>query len=302
MPPGDGVVDVATPGLFLPAPEHHPLCNNVLVPQTPPPIHAAGTIAEVVDALETIIDWSIEASSRLGYFAALYKRVTIAVGVAVADGKFEDGARLERLDAGFANRYFDALNGHFHPGRFPRPTHSWQVTFDAASRPDPILAQHMFAGVNAHIGLDLGIAAEANSPGPRLPTLREDFNRINAVLASQVTGLVEDINELSPVLADLYAVLKNEQINLINNTVQAYRDSAWIFATVLAATPGFADPAAIVLRDLQIAQQGALIYKPPLPISAFVSAIAARESRDTVSNLKVLNEIASTPAPIMTVM
>ena len=267
-------------------------------PPPPPPIPATTTIQQVVDALGTIINWSIEASSRLGYFAALYKRVTIAVGIAVAEGKFEDGARLERLDAAFANRYFDALNGHFHPDRFPRPTHSWQVTFDAASRPEPILAQHMFAGVNAHIGLDLGIAAEAICPGPQLTTLQEDFNRINAVLASQVTGVVEDINELSPVLAELYAVLKKDQINLINDTVQGYRDSAWRFATILAATPGFADPAAIVVRDLQIAQQGALIYKPPLPISAFVSAIAARESRDIVSNLQALDEIASTPAPI----
>jgi hypothetical protein len=267
-------------------------------PPPPPPIPAATTIQQVVDALGTIINWSIEASSRLGYFAALYKRVTIAVGVAVTEGKFEDGARLERLDAAFANRYFEALNAHFHPDRFPRPTHSWQVTFDAASRPEPILAQHMFAGVNAHIGLDLGIAAEAISPGAQLSTLQEDFNRINAVLASQVIGLVEDINELSPVLAELYAVLKKDQITLINDTVQGYRDSAWRFATILAITPGFADPAAIVVRDLQIAQQGALIYKPPLPISAFVSAIAARESRDIVSNLQALDEIASTPAPI----
>jgi hypothetical protein len=101
-------------------------------PPPPPPIPATTTIQQVVDALGTIINWSIEASSRLGYFAALYKRVTIAVGIAVAEGKFEDGARLERLDAAFASRYFDALNGHFHPDRFPRPTHSWQVTFDAA--------------------------------------------------------------------------------------------------------------------------------------------------------------------------
>ncbi len=271
-------------------------------PPPPPPIPATTTIQQVVDALGTIINWSIEASSRLGYFAALYKRVTIAVGIAVAEGKFEDGARLERLDAAFANRYFDALNGHFHPGRFPRPTHSWQVTFDAASRPEPILVQHMFAGVNAHIGLDLGIVAEAICPGPQLTMLREDFNRINAVLASQMTGVVEDINELSPVLAELYAVLKKDQINLINGTVQGYRDSAWRFATILAATPGFADPAAIVVRDLQIAKQGALIFKPPLPISAFVSAIAARESRDIVSNLQALDEIASTPAPIRTTL
>ena len=166
-----------------------------------------------------------------------------------------------------------------------------------ASRPEPILSQHMCAGVNAHIGLALGIAAEAICPGPELIALREDFNRINAVLASQVTGVVEDINELSPVLADLYAALKKEQILLINETVQGYRDSAWRFAMILAATPGFADPAAIVVRDLQVAQQGALYYKPPPPLSAFVSAIAAQESRDIASNLEVLNEMASTPAP-----
>ena len=99
-------------------------------------------------------------------------------------------------------------------------------------------------------------------------------------------------------LADLYAVLQQDQINLINDTVKGYRDSAWRFAAVLAATPGFADPAAITLRDLQVAQQGALIYKPPVPISAFVSAIAARESRDIVTNLRALDRVASTPAPI----
>jgi hypothetical protein len=267
-----------------------------------PPIPNATTIAEVVDAIGTIIDWSIETSSRLGYFAALYKRVTIAVGVAVSEGLFENGPRLERLDAGFANRYFNALNGHFHPDRFPRPTHSWQVTFDAASRRDPILVQHMFAGVNAHIGLDLGIVAEAICPGPQLFTLHEDFNRINAVLASQVTGVIESVNELSPVLADLYAVLKTEQVNLINDIVKGYRDSAWRFATVLAATPGFADPAAMVVRDLQIAQQAAVIYKPPVPISAFVDAIAASESRAIVANIKALDEIAATPAAILTTM
>ena len=151
------------------------------------------------------------------------------------------------------------------------------------------------------------VSISESSPRPSVParsctTLREDFNRINAVLASQMTGVVEDINELSPVLADLYAVLKKDQINLINDTVQGYRDSAWRFATVLAVTPGFADPAAIVVRDLQIAQQGALIYKPPVPLSAFVSAIAARESRDIVYNIKALDEIALTPAPIRTTL
>ncbi len=121
-----------------------------------------------------------------GYFAALYKRITIAVAVAVKNGAFEDGPRMELFDAKFASRYFDALNGYFHPNEFPRPTRSWQKTFDAPDRDDLIILQHMLAGVNAHIDLDLGIAAQNIAPAMKLPTLHKDFNTINAVLASQV--------------------------------------------------------------------------------------------------------------------
>jgi hypothetical protein len=154
------------------------------------------TLDAVVSALDSVIEWSIAASSRLGYFAALYKRITIAVRTAVKNGAFQDGPRMERFDAAFAGRYFDALNGYFHPSQFPRPTRSWQRTFDAADRPDPIILQHMLAGVNAHIDLDLGITAQNIAPATKLPKLHDDFNTINAVLASQVNGLVDDIDQL----------------------------------------------------------------------------------------------------------
>jgi len=267
-----------------------------------PQLPTATSLDEVIEAIASIIDWSIRASSRLGYFAALYKRITIAVDTAIEHGAFEDGSRMERFDVAFANRYFAALNGHFHPDEYERSTYSWQVTFDAAARPEPIIVQHMLGGVNAHIDLDLGIAAQSISPGAQLPALREDFNRINAVLASQVNGVVEDINELSPVLADLYAVLMKNEIHLINEALKAYRDSAWRFASELARQPSFLHPGTIWTRDLKVAAQGALIYNAPEPIGAIVSAIAARESRDIVKNIKVLDEIASTPAPIKTTM
>jgi Family of unknown function (DUF5995) len=286
--------------------DDHVLVTNTVygwpAPPAPPPITAPTTIDGVVEALGEIVDWSIGAASRLGYFAALYKRVTIAVGVAVEQGAFEDGPRMERLDVAFANRYFEALNGYFHPDRFPKPTYSWQVTFDAANRPDPIIVQHMLAGVNAHIALDLGVAAQTVLPGAQLPALRNDFNTINAVLASQVYGVVETVNELSPVLADLYTVLMQDEIKVITQTVEWFRDSAWRFALLLAAEPEFAHPATIWARDLQVSRQGALIYDPPDLIGAFVKAIAARESRDIVTNLQALSIVASRAAPIQTTM
>ena len=174
---------------------------------TASPVPTVTTIDGVVDAIESIVDWSISASSRFGYFAALYKRITIAIGAAVSQGKFEDAPRMQRFDVTFASRYFDALNGYFHRAQFAKPTRSWRVTFDAASRPEPIILQHLLAGVDAHIELDLGIAAQTVAPRGDLEALHNDFNTVNAVLTSQVSGVVNEIDELSPVLADLYHVL-----------------------------------------------------------------------------------------------
>jgi Family of unknown function (DUF5995) len=269
----------------------------------PAPISGVTTIKDVIEALQSIIDWSIRAESRLGYFGALYKRITIAVGTAIEDGVFENGPRMERFDVAFAMRYFDAVNGHFHPGQFPRPTRSWGVTFDGADRPQPIIVQHMFVGVVAHILVDLGIIAREISPS--LPVFRNDFNTINAVLASQINGVVEDINELSPALADVYAVLQQHQIFVINEVVRNLRDSAWRFGALLAAEPAFARPSTIWVRDRHVAGQEELIYDPPSLtglIANVLRTVGERESRDILKNLRVLDEIASTPAPIKTAL
>ena len=75
-----------------------------------------------------------------------------------------------------------------------------------------------------------------------------------------------------------------------------------MFATLLAREPDVLHPATILARDLQVAQQGALMYDPPVPLATIVSAIAARESRNVARNIRVLHEIASTLAPIKTTM
>jgi hypothetical protein len=179
------------------------------------------------------------------------------------------------------------------------------VTFDKASGSEPIIIQHMLAGVNTHIDLDLGISVQSLASGSKLLQLHEDFNRINAVLASQVNGVIDDLNELSPALADVYAVLMQNEIFLVNQVVRTSRDSAWRFASILAMEPTFARPITIWARDRKVAEQTELIYDPPGLvglIDTMVKAIAARESRDIVKNIQVLDMIASTPAPIRTTM
>src|SRR6478752_4873945 len=90
------------------------------------PFVPAASIDEVIARLDAIIDQAVLERDRLGFFAVLYRTVTAAVKKGVAEGRFEDGARMERLDVVFANRYLEAFDAHRNDGT---PTDSWRVAF-----------------------------------------------------------------------------------------------------------------------------------------------------------------------------
>src|SRR5262245_19008943 len=114
------------------------------------------TIDDVLVELDQIIHQARETRDRLGYFAVLYRNVTIKVKEGIAAGLFEDGPRMEKLDVTFASRYLAALDS-FRRGQ---PwSKCWLVCFRLAPGWRPIILQQLLAGMNAHINFDLGIAA-----------------------------------------------------------------------------------------------------------------------------------------------
>ena len=137
---------------------------------------AAKTIDEIIVRLDDIIARARRDESRLGFFAVLYRNVTLQVREGIRNNLFEDGARMERLDVTFASRYLDAYEG-FRQGQ--ALSKCWRVSFEAAARWPPIILQHLLLGMNAHINFDLGIAAAETAPGDELPSLQHDFNQIN---------------------------------------------------------------------------------------------------------------------------
>jgi hypothetical protein len=56
----------------------------------------ASTIDEAIEQMTAIVDSARQAGQRQGFFAALYRRVTIAVRDGIAAGRFEDGDRHPR--------------------------------------------------------------------------------------------------------------------------------------------------------------------------------------------------------------
>ena len=254
------------------------------------------TIDEVLAALDGVVSRSLASGSRLGYFAAIYRSVTAKVREGLhTKGFFDDPGRMERLDVVFAGRYLDALAA-WEAGQ--PCSASWRVAFDAAGAARPIVLQHLLVGINAHINLDLGIAAATVAPGAALPGLRRDFDRINEILASLMGGIEHDIGELSPWIKLLHAVGGRDGDELVRFSIEVARTQAWRFAVELAPLDPAAWPGPVGARDAVVARLGRTVLHPGW-LSWALAVIWARESHDVRHNIEVLREVEPPPLAVV---
>ena len=170
----------------------------------------------------------------MGYFTALYRKVTVKVKEGIESGFFDDGDRMEKLDIIFANQYIDA----YYAFREKKPcTASWEKSFDYAQNKWLIVLQHLLLAMNAHINMDLGIAAAEVSKGTDIAPLQDDFNKINAVLSDLVIEVQKDLAEVWPPLKWILKFTGNLDNRITDFSMELARDGAWEFASALANTP-----------------------------------------------------------------
>ncbi|MFD2567305.1 DUF5995 family protein [Pseudotenacibaculum haliotis] len=240
------------------------------------PIH---TIEEVIAALDEIIEVSQVNNDPLGYFAALYRKVTIKVKEGIAEGFFDNGPRMERLDVIFASRYIDA----YHAYQKSKPvTLSWMKAFELSKKFWPIVLQHLLIGMNAHINLDLGIAAAEVMKGKDIQKLKGDFDKINEILSSLVHQVETDLSEIWPTLRKILKWTGKVDDFLINFSMEIARDGAWDFAVQLSNTPENDQAALIHSRDESVAKIGNLITNPGF-IAGTIFKIIRLGERGTVA-------------------
>ncbi len=210
---------------------------------------SAQTIDQVLDHLTDIIEQAKKDASRLGYFAALYRTVTLFVQQGIAEGDFDDGPRMTRMVVTFANRYLDAYEAH-RSGQ--PPGQAWRFAFQVTDQWWPIVLQHLLLGMNAHINLDLGIAAARIAPGAALPPFQDDFRRINDVLASLVSQVQHKLEQIWPLLRWLDRYLGDPGRALINFSMAHARDAAWRLAQRLAPLAETQQAPLIAQRDEEV--------------------------------------------------
>jgi Family of unknown function (DUF5995) len=258
-------------------------------------IEEAKNIDDVLRNLDQVIEWSIRAQDCIGYFAVMYKRVTLAVRAAIDEGQFDDGPMMEHFDAAFAQHYFDALNGYFYPGEYNGLTLSWEVAFIGHQDAQATMVQQMMSALNAHICFDLGVATAARA-GNALQKFEHDFNVINAVIATQIPGMLDVVQQLSPELRRIRRVIPDE-VGLIKRVVMKMRNAAWLFAIDMALHPASAREKR-VNQAAWTAALSAWYLAPPAKFTPFplaVRAIAKRESRDVAANIRALDGISHRP-------
>jgi hypothetical protein len=250
----------------------------------------AHDIDGVVAELDRIIATAIAERSRIGLFAALYRQVTLRVRQGIASGFFEDGPRMAMLDTVFANRYLGALTTWQAGGA---PSKSWRCAFEASRRADLILLQHLLLGINAHINLDLGVAAATICPGTTLAALHTDFDRINQILGTLTDEVKRVIGEFSPMLHLLEKAPGDVEDAVVNFSMTIARDDAWQHAKVLAAQQPPQQGPTIAVIDAKTAFLARLIAEPGKILTVVLDAVHLGESRDLPRIIAALNAIVA---------
>lgn len=243
-------------------------------------------IDDVLERLDEVVDRARRDGDRVGLFAVLYRGVTAGVKEGIAEGRFRDGARMERLDVLFAKRYLDALEAR---RRGERCSRCWEAAFAAARSRRPLILQHLLLGINAHINLDLGIAAARTAPGAALPALREDFDAINHLLGERMDQVQDRISRVSPWMGVLDRAGHRKDETVFGWSLRGARDCAWRAAVRLAPMREADRPAEIERMDRAATALSLPIRSPGPSLLPWLLLVRSREPGDVGRIMEALS-------------
>jgi hypothetical protein len=251
-------------------------------------------IDDVVSQLDVAVARARDRRQPAGFFAALYGQTTRAVRGQVLAGEFDDGPRMVDFVSRFAARYLAALGA---AGAGQPMSRCWQVAFDVAARPghDTLILQHLLLGMNAHINLDLAVAAADLCPGDAIAGLREDFQRINALLGALLGPVRACVGHFSPLLDVLDRVGGHDDDQVLNFSIRVAREEAWSAAITLATAGTERRDELVDSLDRRVAVLARLVANPGGLLQRAVDLVAASESDDVVAVIDALGQVVPPP-------
>jgi hypothetical protein len=165
---------------------------------------------------------------------------------------------------------------------------SWRLAFEAEDDWWPLVLQHLLLGMNAHINLDLGIAAASVAPGSALKELQPDFIRINGILASLVDDVGDRLARIWPMLGIMDIGADRLDENAIDFSIRRARDHAWTVACKLALLPSDAWDPAIDLLDTGVTVFGGKVRHPGLWLATRLRVVRLGERGSVAEKIAML--------------
>jgi hypothetical protein len=211
------------------------------------------------------IDAALPRADGVAVFNRVYRQVTERIRDELAGGGFADPPYMERLGADFAGLYLSAVRT---PPPVP-PPRAWRPLLAARRRPGVLPVQFALAGMNAHINHDLALAVVgACASTGRVPEqVRDDYDRVNGILASVVRPIRRSFLDAAVVTAG--APLSPAADAVSAWSIDTARDAAWVHANVLwqlRPLPGLAGGYRDTLdRTVGLVGKGLLVTPAPGP-------------------------------------
>lgn len=255
------------------------------------------TIDEVLAELDYIIEQSRRDNDHIGLFAYVYRRTTAAIRQGIYEEVFDDNQRMEHFDVLFANLYIMAYRDFLAI----RPaSQAWKICFEARFQKMAII-QHVLMGMNAHINLDLGIAAARSAEGKQILLMKDDFMKVNNILNSIIDDIQNSLSKVSPFMFMIDWLGGRNDEKLIDFGIRRYRDQAWHMACELALASEADKDRLITEVDERTTKLGLTIQHPPRWwIRLICQLVGFWEEKSTATILDKLSEKQKSDHQIIT--
>ncbi|RYE72810.1 MAG: DUF2236 domain-containing protein [Oxalobacteraceae bacterium] len=241
-------------------------------------------IGDVIDYLDKLARHFKAQNNPMGLFAAVYRVVTQRVADGLNQGIFANPTDMERLDVGFGNRFFEALNCYFDGQPATGP---WQAAFEAARLP-LITNQHVFAAANAHIAFDLPIVLADLYRGRDLELIRDDFDKMNQLFDDMYDQMNDNVGRIYRPLGKSLRFIDKQFKDLERSIMKKNRAQAW--KDCIALHTASEAERGLLIRDLEARARkaGLVITQPPFPVSLLLSPIARAEVGTPAQKIDVM--------------
>lgn len=192
-------------------------------------------IDRVIVGMQKRLDPLAVSCSHHAIFSLAYLRVTENVRDAVATGHFADPVWLNRVDAEFADMYFDTMDNWF-AGR-PVPS-AWRIALTAADQKQVTGLGDFMLNMNAHINNDFPRAlVVAGLVAPDGASHKPDHNAYNQRLDSLYAPVFkEEADRFDPTFDDIdVGTFEETAAGII---MRGWREGVWRNAEALANARG----------------------------------------------------------------